>query len=152
MPLLEKASEYFVQGRHDDAIEACSRHIELNPSDVSGYFRRAMVYGFQQKFDEAVADMDEILRLKPGNPVALFHRGRELTYAGRHEEAVEDFNAAETAAPHMNDESIALLRAHCLVRLRRFEEALLDIERIPDDGPPFAGQRDELLEWISRNR
>lgn len=151
-PLLAEASSLFLQSRFDEAIAACTRHIDLHPDDVIGYMRRTLIFEHAERFEEAVADWDEVLALRPGSPVALFHRGRLLCDMDRYEEAIQDLNAAEKMAPSYNSDSIPFMRARCLAGLRRFDEAMQDLDRIPDDDALFARHRDELREWISHRR
>ncbi|KAF2901757.1 hypothetical protein ILUMI_04435 [Ignelater luminosus] len=53
------------------AIEDCSKAIELNPSYVRAYLRRAKLYEETDKLDESLEDYKKVLEFDPGNPDAL---------------------------------------------------------------------------------
>lgn len=53
-----------------EAIEDCTKAIELNPTYVRALLRRAKLYESDEKLDEALEDYKKILELDPGNSEA----------------------------------------------------------------------------------
>lgn len=49
----------------EDAISDCAKAIELNPSYVKAYVRRAQMYEETEKFDEALEDYKKVLTFDP---------------------------------------------------------------------------------------
>jgi tetratricopeptide (TPR) repeat protein len=54
------------------AIEDCSKAVEMNPSYLKAYFRRAQLYEETEKLDESLADYQKVLELDPLHREALY--------------------------------------------------------------------------------
>lgn len=151
-PLLEQASQHSGAGRYEEAVSACTEHLALHPDDARAYSRRAFTLHQLERFEEAVADWDECLAREPGNRMALCRRAESLAGMGLFEEAIQEFNQVEASFPGYNALSIPMFRAFCLIELGRFDEAMADIDRLPDDGGLFTRERSNLLQRFPRNR
>lgn len=57
--------------RKKDAIDDCTKAIELNDKYVKAYLRRAKLYEETDKLDESLTDYKKICELDPGNKEAL---------------------------------------------------------------------------------
>ncbi|XP_008545805.1 tetratricopeptide repeat protein 1 [Microplitis demolitor] len=61
----------------ESAIKDCSKAIELNPSYLKAYLRRAQLYEQTDNLDQSLADYKKIIELDPGNSEAQ-HAVRRL--------------------------------------------------------------------------
>lgn len=57
--------------RKKDALDDCTKAIELNDKYVKAYLRRSKLYEETEKLDESLADYKKILELDPGNKDAV---------------------------------------------------------------------------------
>jgi tetratricopeptide (TPR) repeat protein len=128
--LLEKALEKapdFVQGwldlgqarheqdRTDDALEAFSHAMRLEPDQSNARASAATTNAMAGRHDEALRLFDEALRRKPDHAGALAGRGHTLKTVGRQEEAIEAYRACIAAHPWHGESwwSLANLKTFC---------------------------------------
>ena len=69
------------------------RLIEMDPTRISLYLKRAELYARQSQYDLAVADYTHVLTRQPNNTTALFNRGKIYVDTGQLAQAVEDYQA-----------------------------------------------------------
>jgi tetratricopeptide (TPR) repeat protein len=62
------------KSEHDDAIDAYTQAIELDPKSTKSYNNRAIVWRQLGQNDKALADYDKVLLLEPGSPRTLNNR------------------------------------------------------------------------------
>ncbi|MBI5970454.1 MAG: tetratricopeptide repeat protein [Deltaproteobacteria bacterium] len=62
-------------GDWDNAIEAYSEAIELDPYYARAYSRRGFAYGMKHQYDRAIEDYNKVISLEPGNAGAYWMRG-----------------------------------------------------------------------------
>ncbi|KAK0183217.1 hypothetical protein PV327_001278 [Microctonus hyperodae] len=60
-----RAAASIKHGEKDSAIVDCTKAIELNPTYLKAYLRRAQLYEETDKLDESLADFKKILELDP---------------------------------------------------------------------------------------
>merc|ERR1712216_502991 len=65
--LTNTAMSSIQQGRCREAIDFCSKAIEINRSCVNAHFRRAIALSRLREWDEAILDLEAALALQPGN-------------------------------------------------------------------------------------
>lgn len=65
------------QGRYDDAIEECSKAIELDPNLATVYFNRGFAYRELGNRAEAIADFEKFITLTD-NPEWIEMVGRQI--------------------------------------------------------------------------
>lgn len=53
--------------RHNQAVENCTKALEIEKNNVKALFRRAQCYVQQAKLSEAKADLDTALQIEPTN-------------------------------------------------------------------------------------
>jgi tetratricopeptide (TPR) repeat protein len=58
-----RGKEYSENGKLDEALEAFSKAIELNPNHVDAYYGRGIVYGRKADFKESLNDFKKVLSL-----------------------------------------------------------------------------------------
>lgn len=112
-------------GKSDESIKDFTRAIVANKKDWSKYVDRAQAYLRLGKDDEAIADLSEVIKLNPADPGAYVLRASAYKQIGKYEEAVSDCSRAfEIKA----DSDLLLERADCLRAMRRYDDALKDLD------------------------
>ncbi|HEX5282215.1 MAG TPA: tetratricopeptide repeat protein [Micropepsaceae bacterium] len=113
--------------RGDDAINAFSRAIALEPGDAQSHIGHAVALSAMTRHDEALRAVDTALRLAPGNPVAWNSRANILLRLKRYEDALNStdrilqLDSASAAAWHN--------RGAALFGMKQFKEALAAYEK-----------------------
>lgn len=123
---------YAQDDRHEDAIAAMTRAIELTPDGTPGlwlrYYARAISYHEADRWTEAEADFRAALGLDPDQPNVLNYLGYSLVERGEKlEEALEMIERAVAKAP--NNGAIVDSLAWALFRLGRYDDAVAPMER-----------------------
>ncbi len=112
-----------MQGDYDDAIEACSRAIELGLDNAMVFLSRGIAYAATERFELAASDCESALALEPDNPLAFHLRGTLSMEEGELDAAMESFDKARRLAPDWSEprEHISLLH-----RIKENPQAAID--------------------------
>jgi len=70
--LKEVGNKHFQAGRYNEAVEAFSSAIELDPSNYILYSNRSAAYLNLKKFQNALEDATKVVELKPDFPKVSF--------------------------------------------------------------------------------
>lgn len=62
-----RAAAHLKRGGYQQAVDDCSKSLELTPADPKALFRRSQAYENLQRFEEAYVDAREVLKLEPTN-------------------------------------------------------------------------------------
>ncbi len=103
-----------VMERHEDAIGAFSRALEVSPELPQAFRGRAVALNQLGRFAEAIPDFDVALADRPDDPFILNERGLALVGIGNHASAATDFEAAIDLDPGFlvaRENLLAALRA-----------------------------------------
>lgn len=72
---LEIAQKYLSEGNYEEAIEAFTALIEIDPENTSLYMQRADAYVYVEKYQEAVDDYSFVIDREDSNHTAINNRG-----------------------------------------------------------------------------
>ena len=86
-------------GRHEEAIKAFERALELDPINASAHVELAAVYEGIGKVDEAESTYKKAVELRPGDWTSANAIGTFYFRRGRYEEAVANFRRVTELAP-----------------------------------------------------
>lgn len=86
---LELAQQYLSEGRYEEAIEAFTTLIEIDPKNEVLYMGRADAYTYLEQYPEAVGDYSTVVTLNDANVEAYIYRG-VLNYVQGDAQAGED--------------------------------------------------------------
>lgn len=62
-----RAAAHLKQGRYQQAVDDCTKSLELVPADPKALFRRSQAYENLQRIEQAYVDAREVLKLEPSN-------------------------------------------------------------------------------------
>jgi tetratricopeptide (TPR) repeat protein len=119
------------------ALEICNSVIKEYPSLVDGLRKRAAIYAHMGDLERAIADMTGVINLELEVPSNYFFRGWWHLDNGCPALSVDDLTRAialgEEHNLHYHDQSAYFFRSAALLQLRRYAEALADIQHVDDD-------------------
>lgn len=100
--LLMSRAKTAIDGKDLDlAVRLLDSVIELDPSYVEGWNRRATVHYMRKEFGEAMTDIRHVLALEPRHFGALMGLGLILQEIGDEKEALAAFRKVLAVNPHM---------------------------------------------------
>lgn len=128
---LHKGYYLFASWNFSQGIEALNKGIELYPDTGSFDLYYYKVYGLYKlkKFDEALETSDKLIELYPRNLYSYFQKGVLLYNLGLFNESLKYLNEAYKL--NNTDELTNLYRETVLFKLKRYEDALDLIEKLP---------------------
>ena len=134
----------------DSAIEDLNRAIRNDANCAMAYMALGSAFNMQAKFDEALRTLERGESLAPGAWQTYFEMGR--AYAGKNdfEAAVRALDRAQNLVP-ADFPLIRLVRAHVLLNLKRFGEAVTDLEAYLTRNPN-GPEVDEAQKMLDRAR
>ncbi len=89
--------------RREEALQAFSEVIELNPKFPGAYFNRAAIYSEFGENSQAISDLSTVLQLDPQDAEAYHRRARLRMRGMEFENAIADFRKAAELAPKQLD-------------------------------------------------
>ncbi|MBA1147104.1 tetratricopeptide repeat protein [Ectothiorhodospiraceae bacterium WFHF3C12] len=107
---MERGLKALAQDRHEDAVAAFSRVIELDPGFAEAWNRRATTYYVMDRYEESLSDIERVLELEPRHFGALAGRGLCLKALDRKREALQAFESALDVNPHMEGVYLEIIR------------------------------------------
>ena len=110
-----KAKEY------QEAVNAYSRSIKLNPEEAATYCNRAMAYLRLKNFARCIEDADKTLEMEPEYVKAFHRRGKAYLAVSKFELAIRDFQFILEKNPDDKDINASLKQAR--EKLQEREEA-----------------------------
>jgi len=94
-----RGMEYYLRGRHQQAIEDYNMAIRLMPSEAETYNNRGAAYGSLAKYERAIEDFNQTIRLNPDHANAYFNRGFAYSYLGQDQQAIQNYDMAIRLKP-----------------------------------------------------
>jgi len=129
-----RGNTLFKEGRHNEAIQAYSEAIRLDPNDYAFYTNRATCYSSLNKHQEALADADRAVQLKEDWMKGHYRRGVALAALGRWEDAIAPLRRALQLEPNNQDVATRLREAETEARSRRRPGQLRGYEADKEEG------------------
>ncbi|MDP7035933.1 MAG: tetratricopeptide repeat protein, partial [Planctomycetota bacterium] len=124
--------------RYEEAYQDYGEVIRLLPqsdllTSLGVYNSRGLAALELKRFEIALRDFNHVLKSSPANLVAQIGRGLVFHFQGRHEKAVAVFSAV--LEKHGNQPEALQYRGASLVVLKRFREAVRDLNRAAQISP-----------------
>ncbi|MGA2465905.1 MAG: tetratricopeptide repeat protein [Thermodesulfobacteriota bacterium] len=92
--LYKKGNALLTSGNYNDAIEALSEAIELDPKFALAYYGRGIAYSYLKYSKLAIENYDKAIDLNPNLLEAYIDRGYAYRNYGNPEQAIRDFSKA----------------------------------------------------------
>jgi tetratricopeptide (TPR) repeat protein len=145
------ANEWFEKGyasssasNYNDAIDAFSKGIELNPKYARAYNYRALMYSKLGDYNNARKDFDKIIELNPKDASTYNNRGFIYAALGDPKKAMQDYDKAIVLDP--KDASAYRSRGDLFITLGNRNRAMQDYDKAIVLDP-----KDELSYWYRAN-
>ena len=121
-------TSYTVTNQLEEALEAASRMVGLNPDNTGARLTRIQLLFMLDRDKEVIDDCQHIIQAEPENYIAFYQMAKAKLATGDQFGAIADLTKAITLKEDFPN--AYLLRAEILKDMRQAEEALKDIERI----------------------
>src|SRR5204863_6225006 len=118
-------------GQHTEAISACNKGLELDPSTAEVLDLRGSEQFKLGHLAESLADFDRFLKLRPDALPGHWKRGITLYYLGKYDEGRKQFEGYEKL--DTNDVENAVWHFLCVARKDGVEKARASILKIGRD-------------------
>ncbi len=79
-------------GRYQQAIEDCTKALQIKPDYSYAYFNRGFAYAKLEQYQRAIEDLSHGIRLKPDDGSGYFNRGNAYGKLRQYQRAIEDYN------------------------------------------------------------
>lgn len=120
----------WVKNNTEEAVEALSYAIVLDPTLTEAYYYRGMLFLKKQDLLYALRDLGHVVTVAPHHTRAHSSRGKILVHLGRYQEAIAHFSTVIVLDP--NDECAYFRRCIARVRTGEYYEALRDCDMALD--------------------
>ena len=159
--LVDREQLCLVLGRYDEAIQAITRAVDLDPLEPFVRANLVGTYVFARKYDRAVAVAEEVLRRDPNFWITHWTLGSAFEGLGRFDDAIREHERAiALSGGNLNPKSslghayaVAGRRSDALRVLREFDE-LAKTRFVPAHcrAPVYAGlgDWDQAFLWLDR--
>jgi tetratricopeptide (TPR) repeat protein len=131
----------------EGAMVDLERAIQCDSSYGMAYLVLGSAFNIESKFDDAIRVLEQGERLAPDAWQAYFELGKAYAGKNEYEAAVRQLDRAQTMAPP-DYPLIHLVRAHVLMQLSRFTDAVADLETYLEKNPsgPDSDLAQKMLE------
>jgi len=133
---LEQGNALYDLGKHEEAINAYNKAIELNPKLASAWYNKGVALTNQGKDDEAIVAYDKAIEIDPKHASAWYNKGNALYNIGKYEEAIIAYDKAIEIGPQLadawNNKGIAL------TNLEKYDDAIVAYNKAIEIDPNLA--------------
>jgi tetratricopeptide (TPR) repeat protein len=146
------AATYNDLKRYQDAINACSVAIELDPAQSWVWTNKGMILANLSKYDEAIECYDKAIELDPTNDTAYHNKSISLVQLGNYQEAIKYSNKTIELEPLSY--TAWLMRGLALSRLGRYDEAIRCYDKAIEMKPDYVDaycMKGESLDSMSKH-
>jgi len=103
-----RGNEYMKAKEYDEAINAYTRSIDLNPKEAATYCNRAMAYLKMKNYARCIDDANKTLEIEPDYVKAFHRRGKAYLATNKFELAIRDFQFILEKNPEDKDINASL--------------------------------------------
>jgi|WetSurMetagenome_2_1015567.scaffolds.fasta_scaffold25630_5 tetratricopeptide (TPR) repeat protein len=98
--MYEEGEKHRKSGKFEEAMQAYSRAIGINPKFAKAYLARGVVFGKCANYRQAIIDCNKSIELDPSNARAYLFRGAHYRDLRDPRQAIRDFDKAIELAPY----------------------------------------------------
>jgi tetratricopeptide (TPR) repeat protein len=131
----------------DGAVADLQKAIQSDANYAMAFMVLGSAFNAQLKYDDAIHALERAQTLAPDAWQAYFEMGRACDGKGDYQAAIRSFDRAQRLAPQEYP-LIRLIRAHSLMGLTRYGDAIAELEAFLQKNPvgPDADQAQKMLE------
>jgi len=129
----EKGYAAGISGNDNNAVDAYSKAIELNPQYANAYNNRGGVYAKLDRDNQAIKDFNKAIELNPQLADAYYNRGCVYIKLGSDSQAIKDFNRAIEL--NLKDADAYVNRGNVYDKLGDFNQAINDYNKAIEINP-----------------
>jgi Flp pilus assembly protein TadD len=118
----------------EGAVADLEKAVQSDANYAMAYMVLGSAFNTQSKFDDAIRALEHAESLAPDAWQAYFEMGRACDGKGDYQSAVRAFDRAQTLAPQEYP-LIRLIRAHSLMGLTRYNDAIAELEAFLQKNP-----------------
>lgn len=118
---------YAEAGLYDDAIEAYTAAIALNPNLAEAYNNRGFAYNNKGQYDKAIEDYTKVIPLYPDYAGTYNNRGNAYSKKGQYDRAIEDYTKAIQLDP--NDVKVYNNRGNAYAKKGQYDREIEDYNK-----------------------
>ena len=133
---LEKGLALMESGKYQDAIEAYSEAIELNPNYVKAYNNRGVAYRNLGEYQQAMRDYGRAIEIDPNYVEAYNNRGIAYAKLGDYRQAIRDYDRAIELNPE--NALVYCNRGIAYDKLGDYRQSIRDYDKTIELDPKFA--------------
>jgi protein O-mannosyl-transferase len=123
-------------GNYGQAIEDCSRAIEIKPRYAEAYGNRGNAHNKLGNYKQAIEDFSRMIAIKPDYAMAYNNRGGAHIALGNYRQAIEDFNRMIDIKPGYAEAYYN--RGKAYNSLGNYQQAIADLSRAITIKPDYA--------------
>ncbi len=124
-----RGKEHLLAGNYDQAIQAFTEAIRLNPNFSTAYNGRGIAYVYyRSEENRAIRDHTEAIRLNPNDADAYHLRGGLYTVQGKYDHAIRDYTEAIRIAP--SDAEAYYNRGLAYADQGQYDRAIQDYDQV----------------------
>lgn len=132
---LREGNRLYDEKKFNQAVEAYTKAIELNPEYATSYNNRGFTYKNLKEFDKALADLNRAIDLNPDYVNAYYNLGNTYKALGDYDKALADYSRAIELNPdYVNAYNN---RGFTYNNLKEYDKALADLNRAIELNPDF---------------
>ncbi|UZO23310.1 uncharacterized protein OCT59_015653 [Rhizophagus irregularis] len=135
--------------KYDSAIPYFTKANNIDPANVHNFTKRAIIYYILQEYDKALLDFNNIIQLDTSNILAYYYPKNDLEKMYLKESSnyltqISNIDYNSKCLPNYHnlianisefaninyDESLLLMRCKIYIELKKYEDAVLDLDRL----------------------
>jgi len=122
-----KGTIFYQLNRHEEALEAYEKAIELKPDYAEAWTTKGTIFHQLNRHEEALEAYEKAIELKPGYAEAWCGKGNAFCNLNRHEEAIAAYEKAIELKPDYAEAWCG--KGNAFYNLNRHEEAIEAIDK-----------------------
>ena len=130
---LNKAHKFFTADAFQDAIDAFSKAIELDPKNVYAYRGRGNAYSVLVKYQQAIDDYTKLIELNPKDWSSYKFRGDTYKKFGKYQQAIGDYT--RVIEMHPEEKYTYITRGNTYKDFGKYQQAIDDYTRVIEMHP-----------------
>lgn len=125
----------------EDAAKQAEQAVKSDYGYAMGYVVLGAIYNAMQRYDDAIRTLDHGVPLAPTSWQANFELAKALLGKGDYQRSLASVDRAMQTAPD-NYAPLHLVRAHILLSLKAYPDAMVELEKYIGDDPNSADTAD----------